>query len=59
MDEQEQERNSKTIEQRIAAVEDWLALITDQKFPGTRDLEGFKRKLAELAQFKNRNAIDS
>jgi len=56
MDEQEQERNSKTIEQRLAAIEEWLALITDQKFPGTRDLEGFKRKLAELAEFKNRHA---
>lgn len=56
MTEPKQDQDSRTIEQRLVAVEEWLALITDQKFPGTSDLEGFKRKLAELAVFKNRDS---
>lgn len=53
MDENKQERNLKTLEQRLIQIEEWLALITNQKFPGTQDLEGFKSKLAELEAFRN------
>lgn len=55
MHEQKQDQNSKSIEQRFIQLEEWLSLITSQKFPGTSDLEGLKQKLAELEAFRNRD----